>query len=145
MKMKFKKPLTIALAILLVGVIILGSFALFTDRATSNTLKLSTAKFSKDGYTISREYEDVHYAAGDDITVKVIEGNSKTEAVQSVVKMSVAWVSPDTSNSPFGNAKTADNATIQVDGTSVDYTVNKDGTITFELPAHAMKASSKNN
>lgn len=145
MKMKFKKSLTIALVVLLVGVIVFGSFAIFTDRAKSNTLTISTAKFSKDGYTISREYNDVYYAAGDDVTVKVIESNTKTEAVQSVVTMSAAWVSPDSSSSPFGNANAADNATITVGSTIVDYTVNKDGTITFELPAHAMNASSKNN
>lgn len=78
------------------------------------------------------------------MTATLKESNAGEDAINSVISMKATWVSPDTSLSIFGNASAADNATLSIGGTKVDYTINAGNkSISFDLPKQVLAAGTK--
>ena len=134
----------IAIALVLVAIICVASLAFFTDR-TSHSMQFTTAKFTAEGYELTRTAPVGPFCAGEDVTATLKESNPGDDDANSVISMKATWVSPDTALSIFGNANNADNAKLSVDGANVSYKVSSDKrSITFDLPAHALAAGAKN-
>ena len=128
----------IAIALVLVAVICVASLAFFTDRA-SHSMQFTTAKFTAEGYELTRTAPVGPFCAGEDVTATLKESNTGDDDANSVISMKATWVSPDTALSIFGNANNADNAKLSVDGNNVSYKVSSDKrSITFDLPKQAL-------
>ena len=128
----------IAIALVLVAVICVASLAFFTDRA-SHSMQFTTAKFTAEGYELTRTAPVGPFCAGEDVTATLKESNTGDDDANSVISMKAMWVSPDTALSIFGNANNADNAKLSVDGNNVSYKVSSDKrSITFDLPKQAL-------
>lgn len=128
----------VAILLALITVIGVASLAFFTDRA-SHSMQFTTAKFSAEGYTLTRTAPIGPFCADEDVTATLKESNTGDDDANSVISMKATWVSPDTSLSIFGNANDADNAKLSVDGNNVSYKVSSDKrSITFDLPKQAL-------
>lgn len=133
----------IAIVLALIAVIGVASLAFFTDRV-DHSMQFTTASFSADGYKLTRTAPEGPFCAGEEVTATLKESNTGDDDVNSVISMKATWVSPDTSLSIFGNANAADNATLSIGGTKVDYTVNEGNkSITFDLPKQVLAAGTK--
>ena len=144
MSKRIGKKGVIAIALALVAVIGVATLAVFTDRA-SHSMQFTTAKFSAEGYTLTRTAPVGPFSAGEDVTVSLKESGSDSEDVSSTISMKATWTSLDDSQSIFGNANDADNAKLTVDGADVAYEVSADKkSITFDVPAHTLAAGAKN-
>ena len=133
-----KKRLSIlALSLVLVVVLVIGTMSVFTDRV-NQTVTFSVASFSKDGYTLERTAPDGYFVAGESVETTVTERNGSAGSMNAMLFMSASWSSPDPASKPWGNANAQDNAVLTVDGSSVAYTVNTDGTISFTLPENTI-------
>ena len=140
MSKRIGKKGVIAIALALVAVIGVATLAVFTDRA-SHSMQFTTAKFSAEGYTLTRTAPVGPFCAGEDVTATLKESNTGEDAVSSVISMKATWVSPDDSLSIFGNAKAEDNAKLSIGGTNISYKVSEDKkSVTFDLPAHVLAA-----
>ena len=127
----------------------IATTAYFTDRETE-AVTIKTATFEKGGYKLTREAPNYPFAAGETIEAVLKESNSNTSMVKSVINMSIAWNCPDPAVEIFGNANAADNAVIKVGETIItasehNLTVDNEGNVTFNLPAHVLSASSVDN
>lgn len=140
------KPAAALLSLALVIVTIVCTVALFSDRATTQ-MTFTTATFTKDGYTLTTAHPDGPFIANEDVVVNITEKNTKDNALDSTITMTVSWTSPDPDCNIFGNADAADNATITVDGKAISadkITVSDDNkSITFDLPKHTLAAGGK--
>ena len=133
----------IAIVLALIAVIGVASLAFFTDRV-DHSMQFTTASFSADGYELTRTAPEGPFCAGEEVTATLKESNTGDDDVNSIISMKATWVSPDTSLSIFGNANAADNATLSIGGTKVDYTVNEGNkSITFDLPKQVLAAGTK--
>ena len=133
----------IAIVLALIAVIGVASLAFFTDRV-DHSMQFTTASFSADGYKLTRTAPEGPFCAGEEVTATLKESNTGDDDVNSIISMKATWVSPDTSLSIFGNASAADNATLSIGGTKVDYTVSADNkSITFDLPKQVLAAGTK--
>lgn len=134
----------IAIVLALIAVIGVASLAFFTDRV-DHSMQFTTASFSADGYKLTRTAPEGPFCAGEEVTATLKESNTGDDDVNSIISMKATWVSPDTSLSIFGNASAADNATLSIGGTKVDYTVNAGNkSITFDLPKQVLAAGTNN-
>lgn len=134
----------IAIVLALIAVIGVASLAFFTDRV-DHSMQFTTASFSADGYKLTRTAPEGPFCAGEEVTATLKESNTGDDDVNSIISMKATWVSPDTSLSIFGNASAADNATLSIGGTKVDYTVNEGNkSITFDLPKQVLAAGTNN-
>ena len=134
----------IAIVLALIAVIGVASLAFFTDRV-DHSMQFTTASFSADGYELTRTAPEGPFCAGEEVTATLKESNTGDDDVNSIISMKATWVSPDTSLSIFGNASAADNATLSIGGTKVDYTVNAGNkSITFDLPKQVLAAGTNN-
>ena len=134
----------IAIVLALIAVIGVASLAFFTDRV-DHSMQFTTASFSADGYELTRTAPEGPFCAGEEVTATLKESNTGDDDVNSVISMKATWVSPDTSLSIFGNANAADNATLSIGGTKVDYTVNAGNkSISFDLPKQVLAAGTNN-
>ena len=133
----------IAIVLALIAVIGVASLAFFTDRV-DHSMQFTTASFSADGYKLTRTAPEGPFCAGEEVTATLKESNTGDDDVNSIISMKATWVSPDTSLSIFGNANAADNATLSIGGTKVDYTVNAGNkSISFDLPKQVLAAGTK--
>ncbi len=137
-----KKQIIIAILIVCLAAVSFFTLAFFTDRISHKT-NFTTATFSADGYSLTRVAPDDPFAAGEDVEVTIKESNTDDTDIRSVITMTTIWTSPDDSLSIFGNDNADDNATISIDGKSVSYKVNDDGTATFALPEHVLKSGAE--
>jgi len=129
-----KATLAVALAILLA--LTVGTIAFFADRVT-HQMQFTTATFTDDGYTLTREAPNGPYAAGETIMVPITETNTGTEPIESSVKMTASWSSPDTATARalFNNA-----VTLKLGDETLDYEVSADKkSITFTLPDQVLQ------
>ena len=134
----------IAIVLALIAVIGVASLAFFTDRV-DHSMQFTTASFSADGYKLTRTAPEGPFCAGEEVTATLKESNTGDDDVNSIISMKATWVSPDTSLSIFGNASAADNATLSIGGTKVDYTVNAGNkSISFDLPKQVLAAGANN-
>ena len=134
----------IAIVLALIAVIGVASLAFFTDRV-DHSMQFTTASFSADGYKLTRTAPEGPFCAGEEVTATLKESNTGDDDVNSIISMKATWVSPDTSLSIFGNASAADNATLSIGGTKVDYTVNAGNkSISFDLPKQVLAAGTNN-
>ena len=128
----------VAILLALITVIGVASLAFFTDRA-SHSMQFTTAKFSAEGYTLTRTAPIGPFCADEDVTATLKESYTGEDDANSIISMKATWVSPDTSLSIFGNANDADNAKLSVGGTNISYKVSSDNrSITFDLPKQAL-------
>lgn len=119
------------------------TLAVFTDRV-DHSMQFTTAKFTADGYALTRVAPAGPFCAGESVTATLKESNRDEDPVNSVISMKATWVSPDATMSIFGNANAADNAKISIGGTNLNYTVSADKkSATFNLPAHVLAAGTK--
>lgn len=124
-----KATIIVVLAILLA--LTVGTVAFFADRVT-HQMQFTTATFTDNGYTITREAPSGPYAAGETITVPITETNTGSEAIKSSIKMTATWSSPDTATARqlFNSA-----VTLKIGDTTLNYEVSQDKkSITFTLP-----------
>lgn len=134
----------IAIVLALIAVIGVASLAFFTDRV-DHSMQFTTTSFSADGYKLTRTAPEGPFCAGEEVTATLKESNTGDDDVNSIISMKATWVSPDTSLSIFGNASAADNATLSIGGTKVDYTVNAGNkSISFDLPKQVLAAGANN-
>ena len=132
----------VAILLALITVIGVASLAFFTDRA-SHSMQFTTAKFSAEGYTLTRTAPVGPFCADEDVTATLKESYTGEDDANSIISMKATWVSPDTSLSIFGNANDADNAKLSVGGTNISYKVSSDNrSVTFDLPKHALAKGS---
>ena len=139
------------IALLVAAVILATGFtvAYFADREL-HEMQFTTDTFEKDGYLLTRVAPTDPFIAGEDIEITLYETNDKNEAIESIITMSVEWVSPDPSKKIFGNAAAESNATITISRSDlgvaqpISYTVIGDHTIAFALPAHLLRADTVN-
>ena len=128
----------VAILLALITVIGVASLAFFTDRA-SHSMQFTTAKFSAEGYTLTRTAPIGPFCADEDVTATLKENYTGEDDANSIISMKATWVSPDTSLSIFGNANDADNAKLSVGGTNISYKVSSDNrSVTFDLPKQAL-------
>ena len=128
----------VAILLALITVIGVASLAFFTDRA-SHSMQFTTAKFSAEGYTLTRTAPIGPFCADEDVTATLKENYTGEDDANSIISMKATWVSPDTSLSIFGNANDADNAKLSVGGTNIPYKVSSDNrSVTFDLPKQAL-------
>ena len=140
MSMRISKRCIAAITLMLVAVIGVTSLAFLTDRV-DHSMQFTTAKFTAEGYTLTRTAPVGPFCAGEDVTATLKESNTGEDTVSSVISMKAAWVSPDDSLSIFGNAKAEDNAKLSIGGTNISYKVSSDKkSVTFDLPAHVLAA-----
>ena len=134
-----RAPMKWSLTILFVITTILAVCvaAFFTDRVT-HQMKFTTTAFTKDGYALARTAPNGPFVAGEDVTFTLKESNTKDEDVTCVVTITVKWDSPDKTQSIFGNQQAKDNAKISIGDETLPYTLNADGTITFDVPKHVL-------
>lgn len=132
---------SLCLVVCLFSVMCVGSMAYFTDRIDQE-FKGQAAIFSKAGYSISREVPSGSTGAGETVTVPVSETNTKEEDILSFVTLSAAWDCSDGTCKPWGNPEAADNMVIKCEDDVMTYTLEDDGTITFDLPEHILPKSS---
>lgn len=134
----------IAIVLALIAVIGVASLAFFTDRV-DHSMQFTTASFSADGYKLTRTAPEGPFCAGEEVTATLKESNTGDDDVNSIISMKATWVSPDSDLSIFGNANAADNATLSIGGTKVDYTVNAGNkSISFDLPKQVLAAGTNN-
>ena len=128
-----KATLAVTLAILLA--LTVGTVAFFVDRAT-HQMQFTTATFTDDGYTLTREAPNGPYAAGETITVPITETNTGAEDIKSSVKMTATWSSPDTATArQLFNG----DVTLKIGDTVLTYEVSQDKkSITFTLPEQVL-------
>ena len=140
MSMRISKRCIAAITLMLVAVIGVTSLAFLTDRV-DHSMQFTTAKFSAEGYDLTRTAPVGPFCAGEDVTATLKESNTGEDAISSVISMKATWVSPDDSLSIFGNAKAEDNAKLSIGGTNISYKVSEDKkSVTFDLPAHVLAA-----
>lgn len=137
-----KATLAVTLAILLA--LTVGTVAFFVDRATHH-MEFTTATFTDNGYSLDRTAPVGPFAAGESIDVDIKETNTGAEDIESSIKMTATWSSPDTQLSIFGNAKAEDNAVLTIAGEPLNYEVSADSkSISFTLPDQFLGTESNN-
>ena len=108
------------------------------DTASDNLYVSST--FVQNGYSISTAHLDDLLPSGDAFTLTLTESNTKDVDIDSTICISVKWESTDGSKI-FGNKDAKENAVLMMDdGLEVDYHVNDDGSVSFQLPSHSLTA-----
>ena len=143
MPRRIGKKSIISIALALIIVVSTGAAAFFTDRV-DHSMQFTTASFNADGYKLTRVAPEGPFCAGEDVTATLKESNSGEDGANSIISMKATWVSPDTTLSIFGNANSADNATLSIGGQNVAYTVSSDKkSITFDLPKQVLAAGTK--
>jgi len=138
MRFSIKSKGVLAVFLALIFLAAVGTTAFFADR-TAHQMTFTTATFTQDGYSLSRTVANGPFIAGEDVSFKLKETNSKSEDITSIVTMMVSWASPDTSTNIFSGTE---KAVITIGGNRYDYTPNSDGTITLIVNEHVLRAGS---
>lgn len=137
---KLQKYITICIIVCIFATLLAGSYAFFADRVNRN-VEFQIATFSKDGYQIVRSAPVIPYAAGETVPITITETNSKAEDINSSIKMTAVWDSPDANSKLWGNASSEDNLVIMFGKETVAYSIESDRSISFLVPKHIIKAS----
>lgn len=127
--------------LLLLAVIVIGTISIFSDRV-NQTVSISVATFSKDGYTLTRKAPNGYFVAGEAVETTIVEKNSSSSPMSSELSMSVTWSCPDESSIPWGNSDASQNAVITLDDQPLSYTFQPDGSISFTLPKSSIAEGS---
>lgn len=110
-----------------------------TDDTASDNLYVSSS-FVQNGYSISTAHLADFLPSGDSFTLTLTESNTKEVDIDSTICISVNWESTDGSKI-FGNKDDKENAVLMMDnGLELDYHVNDDGSVSFQLPPHSLTA-----
>ena len=135
---QIKKRWLVGVGALLIAATTISTVAFFSDRVDSE-LKVSTATFSGDGYTLSRTFTEGTYGGGDTVEIGLNESSSMDEPVSSVIEMTAKWET-DSGEKVFDNATAADNIEFQIDGNPIPYVVESSSLVRFRLPKQEITA-----
>ena len=110
-----------------------------SDDTASDNLYISSS-FVQNGYSISTAHLADFLLSDDSFTLTLTESNIKDADIDSTICISAKWESPDGS-AIFGNKDRKENAVLMMDdGLELDYHINADGSISFQLPPHSLIA-----